>query len=80
MVLSVLPDAALTGHLGADFQNFITHHNPTPPISHRPPPRGWRNHPLRTIVRPPLPVVWKDGPPPIKSLAGASTAAIVAAL
>ena len=67
----------------ADFQNFITQHNPTPTnFPSTTTPGLAHTSPLRTnaygrVYR----VVWKDGPAtPIKSLAGASTAAIVAAL
>ncbi len=70
----------------ADFQNFIIQHNPTPTLAtgfqSTSTPGLAHTSPLRTnaygrVYR----VVWKDGPAtPIKSLAGASTAAIVAAL
>ncbi|MEO8453279.1 MAG: PVC-type heme-binding CxxCH protein, partial [Gemmatimonadota bacterium] len=67
----------------ADFQNFIVQHNPTPQNFPSTATFGLAHtSPLRTnqygrIYR----VVWKDGAAtPIKSLAGASTAAIVAAL
>jgi len=71
----------------ADFENFIIQHNPTPGLNnagYASTTGGGAAHttPLRTnaygrVYR----VVWKDGPAtPIKSLAGASTSAIVAAL